>query len=330
MVGEHYFHINSIRNTYQVRLKMKYNILCGFSGTGKTLLVALLREATRNGGIITLESDVPVYIPRSYPDLKALDTKRSGIVVIDEDDMTDLYNKDRLASFREITETQGHYYLLVTRKPLDVLPYSCKAIYFMVEHNEGKRSSHRLVQRYDWKKEVDINIDSIIVEDSNSGYEFYKTVYGGIVSTSRGNSNLYKYLLQELYNGKKGIMVVGDCSALGSQIDKLIHVVDIANKVYNAEVRLFLPESFEYLVLRSKIFSRFINMDKLKHTENYAETSKFLSWERYYTWLICEESERQFGSHNRYNKSHLGMYYKSDKSISHIKEVVDDLLHNRG
>lgn len=226
MVGEHYFRINSIRNSYYARIKMKYNILCGNSGTGKTLLVDLIREARWSGSIIRLESDVPVYTPRSYPELQELDNKQDGIVVIDEDNITDMKSLDNMHRFVNITEKQSHYYILITRKSIEALHYSCSAIFYIEYQNKGKRVEHILTQRHIWKNELTSNIDPIIVE------------------TAKESSNLYRCVLNRLTSGAKTIVIVGDAFALGSQIDKLVDIVSIGRLRYNARVLLFLPESF--------------------------------------------------------------------------------------
>ena len=70
---------------------------------------------------------------------------------------------------------------------------------------------------------------------------------------------------------------------------------------------LYLPESFEWIILKSGILAGDKKIDTiLESPQNYVESSKYFSWERYFTTLLVEETK---DSYLRYSKKKLNPVY---------------------
>lgn len=85
-------------------------------------------------------------------------------------------------------------------------------------------------------------------------------------------------------------------------------------------VGLYLPESFGWLILRSDIISVSGIEEILEHPEDYIESSRYFSWERYFTDLI--ESNTGNDPRKKYSKDWLANYYTSEYAAGKILDVL--------
>ncbi len=89
--------------------------------------------------------------------------------------------------------------------------------------------------------------DLVIVEDSNSGFQFFADFFAkhGIRCISaNGKTKIYSELIQQDYSTA---LVIADGAAFGPEIERIL----AAKKARN--IILYLPESFEWIVLKSGI-----------------------------------------------------------------------------
>lgn len=118
----------------------------------------------------------------------------------------------------------------------------------------------------------------MIVEDSRSGLQFFKKAtedHDLECISSNGKSGIVKLL--EQHKGKR-ILVIADAAALGSEIKELMYLRSVSNN----KIDLFLPESFEWLILRSAIFDRNDNVQEiLADPAEHIDCEKYFSWERF-------------------------------------------------
>jgi hypothetical protein len=155
-------------------------------------------------------------------------------------------------------------------------------------------------------------VDTVIVEDSYSGFQFFKSVFSNCnVFSADGNSNVYNCIENE---SGQSILVIVDGAAFGAYIEKCLNS---ASEMLSKRISLWLPESFEYLILRSGIVRRADVDSILESPVDYIDSEQFVSWERFFTWLLEEVSaETDF----KYSKQKLNPYYLQDGS----KEVIID------
>ena len=160
----------------------------------------------------------------------------------------------------------------------------------------------------------------MIVEDSRSGLQFFKKAtedHDLECISSNGKSGIVKLL--EQHKGKR-ILVIADAAALGSEIKELMYLRSVSNN----KIDLFLPESFEWLILRSAIFDRNDNVQEiLADPAEHIDCEKYFSWERFFTALLVAETNGRANLEYHENKSHITSGYLSEQNIYSILNAME-------
>lgn len=310
MTGEVSFTIYTKGERIRASFKRKYNVFPGKTGTGKSYIWKVISRALKEDDrSAQLKSDVPLYLINSINDLEKACTggKPEGICVLDEPEGI---SERELA---ELTLKAPHYYMIITRESIEAIPYSVHSVFELKLHKGRNADNLTATELYSFDTRIDFEPKVVITEDSNSGYQFFKHVFNDAeVISANGKSNISRLLNTMIIHGKTDILVVADGAAFGSNVKALFETLSHAN-VYNvARVCIYLPESFEWLVLSSAIFRKFNLRDRLEHTENYAESTIYKSWETYYTEQLIKLSQE---FNHVYKKSKLSEFYleQSDK-----------------
>lgn len=305
---------------YYFELVRNITIINDDSATGKSTLVKNLSDRDdigyssvkiSSGGyqVLTLNKDswkAAQFMPELYKD---------SIIFIDE--MQYFIDTPQFSKFVKDT---GSYFVLITRSDIENLSYSVKEIYSL----DIKGNKHTLKRKYNIKKNFyngngyGINPQYFLTEDRNSGYQFFKNVarkFNATCEYADGKSNikkfLYKFKTENKYKGKIK-MVICDGAAIGSNIKDITLNLD-------SNTLLFLPESFEYMILNSGVVGKNEKiLDRLKHTYNYVNYNKHYNWERYYTEYLCEITENY--NEYRYSKSNLKKKYLEEGVTNQILE----------
>ena len=170
------------------------------------------------------------------------------------------------AEFAKMIKGSDNYYVIVTREALDNLPYSVKEIYGI--KSSGKYGFlepvyHEMYRIYG--EQPLSGSDVIITEDSNSGYDFFSGFHVSCRSAG-GAGNVFS-LLQEL-SGE--ITVIADGAAFGSQMGRVHKLVE-----RRAGVRLYLPESFEWVILSAGILDDHEIREILEKPYAYIDSKDF-------------------------------------------------------
>lgn len=282
MKGTYRIRITSKRLQYDFELRRKYTVIKGDSATGKTTLYSLIRDAERKHKGVVLSSRVPVVSANclgGWWDI-VLPTISNSIVVIDEDS-----DWVRSEAFAALAMKSDNYFIFINRDPLKQIPYSVKEIY------EIKTSGryHSLVPIYKHTPH-EMAPDYIITEDAESRYQFFKYVcdkHPEACVSADGKSNIYRMLLDAPYNDSN-VLVVADGAAFGCDVERITRLKMFQDR----KVKLFLPESFEHLLLRSALFCRRKDVSEiLGNPSEYIDTS-FNSWEQYFTDLLVRLTSR--------------------------------------
>ena len=314
MKGKISFSIKNRQIAFKFDLERNITIITGDSGTGKTKLVNMVRNYSREGKAsgVTLKCDKPCIVLDNNWDI-ILERTKNSIVFVEES--TSFLNKHEFA--RAILNTDN-YYVLVTREPLPEIPYSIDAIKNIIKNN----STPRIEKLYNKVSVKDISrfpYDLVIVEDSKSGFQFFSKASGKWnvhCESSNGKSNILPMLNSCEENR---ILVVADAAALGSEIRELMRFKSLSKK----KIDFFLPESFEWLILKSAIFSRNSNVNKiLKDPIEHIESKEYFSWERFFTYLLVEESKNREKLKYPKNKGKLPSGYLTDANIDNILNAM--------
>ena len=318
MVGRVSFKISNQRNTYKSKLNRNITILCGDSGTGKTTLYDMIRDYNNmgresgvkisGGNIVTLEG-------KNWED--ELDKLSNAVVVIDEGSKF-VFSKE----FASKVKGCDNYFLIITRNYLPQLPYSVDEIY-RIKGRGKKKEFERVYTDIDkFYDNPDPNRfpfrpDIIITEDSKSGYEFFlDTVKNtNIKCEAAGGKSKIKGLLKkyESFN----VIIIADGAAIGSEVDSLVKEQELSY----GKLALFLPESFEWLILKTDEFENYAGITE---TYNYADSKKYESWEQYFTDFLIKLTKGN--RYKEYSKGKLSSFYmqpymkkKIMMQIPHIK-----------
>ena len=323
MKGSHRIIVETERMKYEFEIRRNITIILGDSATGKTTLVELLNMfAHRGAGSgVTVQSDVTCVVFSAIAGhwRSALEDISHSIVFIDEGQPF-IFSKD----FADVVQHSDNYYVLITRRPLRNLPYSTKEIYGI--RTTGKfHFPEKIYQEFypiyeNSFSALESSENILILEDTNAGYEFFKTAFPGIECLSAGgNSNI----AGELINTPPGksIIVIADGAAIGAYIENILSIRDLKNNTC-----LYLPESFEWLILRSGIINKTQITEILDHPEDYIDSAIYFSWERYFTDLL--EKETADNDRIRYHKTKISDYYLSDHNIKKVLEVMPDEIRS--
>ena len=313
MKGKHRVIVQNSRLRYDFEIKRNITIIQGDSATGKTTLIGLLRQAYNFGGGSGVEvvCDVPC-IPLEGQNWKILLRSFSNsILFIDEENA--FISSEEFA--RELRQS-SNYVVLITRENLYNLPYSVEEIYGM--HSSGKYQTTRktyqtLYQIYPQPSHVPFSLDKVITEDTNSGHEFFEAILKErriACISAGGKTRLFNALLE----AQGRVCAIADGAAIGAEMDNISKLVE-----KKPEICLYLPESFEWILLRSGIIDGKSIQDILEKPEDYIESSEYFSWEQFFTSLISSETK---DTYLHYRKNKINPVYLHDKNRSAIEKVI--------
>ena len=318
MKGMHHIVIQNKRIRFAFSIKRNITIIRGDSATGKTTLFSMIEEY----GNLGKDSGVQIQCDKACVALsgkywqETLENIHDSIVFVDEDSKF-LKTKD----FAKRIRNSNNYYVLITRENLPALPYSVEEIYGI--HCSGKYMDTRQVYNLFYKIYSETNpgkilIKSLITEDSQAGFTFFSQVSktrGICCESAGGKSNILGILQEKLLDKEqKETLVIADGAAFGPE---MAHISQLLRG--NVNIKLYLLESFEWLLLYADIFNKPFIRKKLEEAENYIESEKYFSWERYFTDLLMEETK---DSPYPYDKSNLKDFYLQDKIVQKVLEAM--------
>ena len=310
-------------NKVQIKLTISRNltILQGNSATGKTTLIELIAAYDElgedSGAFVNCAAPCKVLAGRNWMhDLAAIE---NSIVFVDEDNAF-----MRTYEFAHAARHSSNYYVLVARESLPQLPYSVDEIYGLRNTNRSTTKYPVYSRTYASTYRVYGNAsfdgsrpDVVVVEDSNSGFEFFNALCkrSGIPCISAGGkSNVYNAVLERQ---ESNVLVIADGAAFGPEMELLTSLQRFKN------IQLFLPESFEWLVLQSGLFSDKQTRDMLANPAAFIESESFFSWEQFFTHELIEKTR---GTYLAYDKSKLSSAYLDD----HVSKKIEGRLPQLG
>ena len=323
MTGEYTIEVWNKRVRYNLKVRRNITIITGDSGTGKTTLINLI-DAYDNS---KEDSGVHLICDRRCVYLHGKDWKHdlsiinNSIVFIDEHDSC-LVDND----FATEIKNTDNYYVIIARCNLSRLPYSVYEIYGLREARKDLNTNQVYNEQFMlFGKNITESgtvPDVVVTEDSNSGYDFFKEVcnkYGKQCIPANGKSNI-KNLIGKIQDNK--VLIIADGAAFGSEMeDVILKLEEYPN------YSLYLPESFEWLLLKAGTV-RDNNLDNiLKEPYKFIESSNYFSWERYFTDLIIHICANTPGK-LVYKKSKIHKFFLQDNNINKVLKVMKKIRFN--
>lgn len=315
MKGKYKVIVRNNKLHYEFEIKRNITIIQGDSATGKTTLINMLRQAENLGessGVDVL-SNVPCRILEGVSWKLILQNTVGTIFFIDEENA--FINTEEFAA-----EVRGsdNYFVLITRENLYNLPYSVEEIYGLYasgRYQNTKKIYQQMYRIYSDIQELPIKPELFIVEDSNSGYEFFKAVSDERnleCESAGGKSNIFS----KIKNVKnREVCVIADGAAIGPEMNGLY---EISHKKKN--IHLYLPESFEWIVLKSGLIDDREIRKILETPELFIDSKKYFSWERFFTNLLIEKTKN---SYLQYRKSAINKTYLHSKNKEKILNCIE-------
>jgi hypothetical protein len=297
-------------------------VIRGDSATGKTTLIEMVREYYENGA----ESGIKLNCERQCAVLSGnkweqnLAFLKESIVFIDEGNKFVLTDE-----FASLIQRTDNYYVIVTRDGIPSLPYSIEEIYGIQssgKYGTLRQTYHEFYHLYPAENltgEVLPNI--VIVEDSNSGYQFFRNALGNTeieCISAGGKSNIFLKVVERLETlSYSQILVIADGAAFGAEMEKMIRLIK-----EHREINLYLPESFEWLILSSSVLERNELAEILANPADHIESQKYFSWEQFFTFLLTDRTK---GTYLKYSKKKLNISYLNKKVKEKILKTIEGI-----
>jgi hypothetical protein len=314
MKGKYHIIIQNNRVKFEFDIRRNITIIRGDSGSGKTTLMNLIETYERLGddsGIsISSEKECRTLNNRNWESV--ISESHECIIFIDEDTKA-VTSTDFATKVKE----SDNYYVIISRENLYNLPYSVEEIYGI--HTSGKYANikqtyNSFYHLYKTQEQTSSHkADVVIVEDTNSGYEFFSSVINERVRcVSAGGKTRISKMMKE-YKGCK-ILIIADGAAFGSEMSEIYNYMQ-----RNPEVNIYLPESFEWIILASGVAGGKRVLQILNNPEEYIESRDYFSWEQFFTKLLVRETK---DTYLHYDKKHLNERYLGNKEKNAILNVI--------
>ena len=318
MKGKYKIVVQNNRLHYEFEIKRNITVIQGDSASGKTTLITMLRQAENlgNSSGVDVISDVPCRVLEGQSWEVILRNSSGNIFFIDEEN-----SFIKTEKFAKAVCGSDNYYVLITRENLYNLPYSVEEIYGLYasgKYQNTKKVYQQMYQIYPNSQRKKIMPEQFIVEDSNSGYEFFEAVSkekGIKCESAGGKSNILSILKGA---GQKEICVVADGAAIGPEMNGLYELTQ-----RNSNIKLFLPESFEWLILKAGMISEKEIRLILHEPEQYIDSKEFFSWERFFVKVLIEKTQNTY---MQYKKAKLNPIYLHEKNKELILKVMEGIL----
>lgn len=319
MKGIQHVEVKNRKVKFTFDLYRNITVVRGDSGTGKTTLYNMIADYTRlkQASGVNLRSTKPCVALVDIDWKNQLRGISDSIVFIDEGAA---YVSTE--EFAKAVKGSDNYYVIFSREALHQLPYSVEEIYQIKTsgkfHTFEKIYHQDKLHRYTkMTKQQRKDFAVLLTEDSHSGLQFFRAHFDGtkVTCTSAGsNSAVFKWLSQHL---DEKVLVVADGAAFGSEMDRVMKLCAAHSQTF----QLCLPESFEWLILKSGIVQAPQLSEILEQPSIYIESAEYFSWENFFeSYLVRHTQETPF----QYAKHSLSSVYLQANNRARIAEEILD------
>lgn len=318
MRGSHRVIVETKKIKYDFVIRRNITILTGNSGSGKTVLIDLIRDYRRFGADsgVFLSCDCPCRTIDGEDWERQIEGITGSIIFIDEENRFLVSKK-----FAELVQSSDNYFVLATREKLPTLPYSINEIYGFRKSgkfHDAKQKYNEIYHLYgEISEEEMIDPTLVITEDSNSGFEFFSELSkqkGINCITASGKSNVIKQL-EENQNEKNTKLVIVDGAAFGSEMKDVSEYMKT-----NGNTVLYAPESFEWLLLSTNQIPEANVENILENPEEYIDSKEYVSWERFFTDILIERT--RMSSVWAYSKKKISKAYFAPRIVKAVKAIM--------
>ena len=317
MKGKHRIIIQNRSLHYEFDIRRNITIIQGDSGTGKSTLIDMLRAYDNLGDSsgISLSCDVPCRVLEGR-DWETILRNNPGVIFFTDEENSFIHTEEFARAIRDT----DNYYVLITRENLYELPISVEEIYGI--HNAGRyHNTERVYQQfyriYSEEEVLPVRPEKLIVEDSNAGYDFFHSL--GMERSiecisSGGNAQIYGMIDP---SETKEVCIIADGAAFGAQMNRVYKRIRSLKNYH-----LYLPESFEWIILMSGLIDGNEVKARLEKPEEYADSLDYFSWEQFFTDVLISYTEDDY---LKYRKNKLNEVYLHSANREKILRVIKGL-----
>lgn len=319
MKGKHTVIVRNARVQFTLELERNITVIRGDSATGKTTLIGMLQdyEAQGRSSGVNLSCDKRCCVLSGIEWEDRLSRLHDCIVFLDEGNPF-----VSSQAFAQAIMGTSNYYVLITRESLYQLPYSVDAVLELRKTTSRHKCTYNRTYPYYGQLPQTIaklqTVDAILTEDSNSGHQMFAHIaqdYGKLCQSAGGKSNIHK-CLEELKAQRT--LVIADGAAFGAEMEKIYQYL----LLHEDKVTLYLPESFEWIILKSGIIAADDLEEILADPSEYIDSEKYFSWEQYFTALLIALSSQQ-EPYKHYSKRSLSAFYLQQANVQKILSAMN-------
>lgn len=316
MKGTYTIRIRNNRIVFTLEIQRNITIIRGDSATGKTTFIEMLQAYERLGkqsGVV-VQSEKNCYVLTDYDWEDRLPRISNSIIFVDEG--------NRFVSSKAFADAimgTDNYYVLITRENLYQLPYSVESVLKLKTTTSKFKTTYvRSYPHYEYLEAPADQLqrtDVILTEDSNSGHEMFSKIacrYEIQCDSADGKSNIIVKLMK---SGDARVLVVADGAAFGAEMEKIYTF----HKRHPGKLTLYLPESFEWLILKSGVLGDRTPDKILTDPSQFIDSCDYFSWERFFTHLLRELTN---DTYMQYNKHHLNEFYLQEGNVEKILKAM--------
>ncbi len=129
-----------------------------------------------------------------------------------------------------------------------------------------------------------------------------------------GKSNIFREILK---NPGQNMLIIADGAAFGPEMDRVMKLIRQREGAV-----LYLPESFEWLILKSGVVTGHDLREILEDPGKYIEGQEYFSWERFFTDLLMMLTK---DTYLQYTKRKLNKSYLNKEISAKIAEQMEDI-----
>lgn len=319
MIGTHEVRVSRKRGTsFKFELRRNVTVVRGDSGTGKTTLFEMVADHMRLGDRsgVSVSCDKPC-VALTDMDWRGQIARTSDSIVFVDEGLEEMLTPDFARALRD----SDNYYVIFCRAELCNLPYSVDEVYRIKKSGKYHAFAPLYRQgegfRYSQSRaKPKADFDTLLTEDSRSGLQFFESRFGEEGSprceSAMSNSRVAAWLAGHV---GEGVFVIADGAAFGPYADRVLKL----QAAMADRVAVCLPESFEWLLLKSGVAGGREVAGVLEDPSSHIESGEYFSWERYFTDSLRAATR---GTALAYGKDRLPEAYKAQANADKVMELI--------
>lgn len=234
-----YFVIDHPELKCHIDIPDKIAIVSGPSGEGKTYAAEVYQRIQRLALHQCADCPYTVVVPNAT----TIDTVSSS-TLIDGRPVLFMLDEALANKYLDTLIKLPCYLFVVTRKGWNNVAHSYRSRFVAVRDNTGRTVIQPIMPSYRLPEHLQYN--TILVEDSASGYDCYRSWFGDRVISCKGNTKIASRLTGKLFGPH--VHIFADGGGLGGPLDYLQERVTALESM-GYYVHLWLPECFEEILL---------------------------------------------------------------------------------